>query len=152
MVTPRGWVTLFLLRKIENFILILLRFWNPDRTVRSDRKTLKPFIFTVLLASRTALWEKSRNPCEPRSDLLVLRTVIRPLLTVPCFHLNLNLKKKKKKKRRRKKHNYWKSRKHGCGFRAATPTPDSRHSDAPPTHQLAVFFFFFRSSKPLSLL
>ena len=84
------------------FILVATEFWNPDRTVRSDRKTLKPFIFMVLLASRTALWEKNRNPCEPRLDLPVLRTVIRPLLTVPCFHLNLNLYKKKKKKKKKK--------------------------------------------------
>ena len=51
------------------------RFWNPDRTVRSDRKNLEPLIFAVLLASRTVLEEKNRDPCEPRSDLTVLKTV-----------------------------------------------------------------------------
>ena len=72
-------------------INLLARFLNPDRTVRSDWKTLEPFIFAVFLATKTALWDKNRDPCDPRSDLTVLRTVIRPLLTVPCIHLNLNL-------------------------------------------------------------
>ena len=58
-------------------------FLNPDQTVRSDWKNFEPFTFTVLLASKTVLWQKTRNPCKPRSDLTVLRTVIRPLLTVP---------------------------------------------------------------------
>ena len=76
---------------------------GPDCTVWL--KNLEPFIFAVLLASRTSLWEKSRDSCEPRSDLTVLRTVIRVLLTVPYFPLNLNLKKKKKwrKGRRRRR-------------------------------------------------
>ena len=34
--------------------------------------------------------------CEPRLNLTVLRTVIRLLLKVPYFPLNLKLKKKKK--------------------------------------------------------
>ena len=66
-------------------------------------KNLEPFIFAVLLASRTSLWEKSRDSCEPRSDLTVLRTVIRALLTVPYFSLNLNLKKKKKWRKGRRR-------------------------------------------------
>ena len=76
---------------------------GPDCTVWL--KNLEPFIFAVLLASRTSLWEKSRDSCEPRSDLTVLRTVIRVLLMVPYFPLNLNLKKKKKwrKGRRRRR-------------------------------------------------
>ena len=37
------------------------RFWNPDRTVRSDRENFEPLIFAVLLTSRTVLWEKSRD-------------------------------------------------------------------------------------------
>ena len=66
---------------------------KPSQIVRSDRENLELLIFAVLLALRIALWEKSRDPCEPRSDLTVLRIVIRPLLMVPCFLLNLNLKK-----------------------------------------------------------
>ena len=77
-------------------------FWNSDRTVRSDKKNLELLLFTVLLASRTVQREKNRDPCEPQADLTVLRTVIRPLLTVPYFPLNLNLKKKKKKKKKKK--------------------------------------------------
>ena len=50
-------------------------FWNPDRTIRSNRENHKPFNFAVFLASRTTLWEKSRDPCEPWSDRTVLRTV-----------------------------------------------------------------------------
>ena len=50
-------------------------FWNLDQTVRSNRKNLKPLIFAVLLASRIALWEKIKDPCELLSDLMVLRTV-----------------------------------------------------------------------------
>ena len=138
------------------------QFWNPDLTVRSDRENLEPFIFAVLLTSRTTLWEKSRDPYKPQSNLTVLRTVIRPLLTVSCFPLNLNLKNKNKnikkkhthtKKQKKKKHNCRESRKHGCSSKATTPAPDSRrHDNAPPTSRLALFFFFFWSSKPLSLL
>ena len=58
---------------------------GPDRMVQSG----KP---------QAALWEKSRDLCELRSDLTILRSVIRPLLTVPYFPLNLNLKKGKKKR------------------------------------------------------
>ena len=79
------------------------RFWNLDRTVWSDRENFEPFIFAVLLVSRTTLWEKCRDPCDPRSDLMVLRTLIKPFLTVPCFPLNLNLKKKKKKTQKNKR-------------------------------------------------
>ena len=43
---------------------------------------------------------KNRDLCELRMDLTVLRTVIRPLLMVPYFPLNLNLKKKKFKKKK----------------------------------------------------
>ena len=39
--------------------LLQARFWNSDRTVRSDQKNLEPFIFAVLLASRTALGKKT---------------------------------------------------------------------------------------------
>ena len=78
------------------------RFWNLDWTIRSNQKNLKPLIFAVLLAPRTALWEKSRDPCEPWSDLKVLRTMTRPLLTVPYFPLYLNLKIKKKIKNKKR--------------------------------------------------
>ena len=78
------------------------RFWNSDRTVRFDQENLKPLIFTVLLALRTPLWEKSKDLCEQRLDLTVLRIVIRPLLMVPYFPLNLNLKKNNKNKNKNK--------------------------------------------------
>ena len=64
----------------------------------SNQKNLEPLIFVILLASRTVLWEKRRDPCKPWSNLKVLRTVTRPLLTVPYFPLYLNLKIKKIKK------------------------------------------------------
>ena len=72
-----------------------LESYDPNRTLRFDWENLKLLIFAVLLALRTALWKKSRDLCESRSKLMVLRTVIRPLLTVPYFPLNLNLKIKK---------------------------------------------------------
>ena len=75
-------------------------FSNPNRTVRSNRKNLEPLLFAVLLASKTVQWEKNRDPCEPRSDLTVLRTVIRPLLTVLYFPLIWTFKKKKTQKNR----------------------------------------------------
>ena len=62
-----------------------------DRTVQLEKPQTAYFV--VFLALRTALWEKSKDPCEPRSDLTVLRTVIKPLLMVPYFPLNLKLKK-----------------------------------------------------------
>ena len=62
----------------------------------STGKTSNCPFFAVLLALRTVLWEKSRDLCEPRSDLTVLRTLTGLLLTVPYFPLNVNLKKKKK--------------------------------------------------------
>ena len=51
------------------------RFWNPDRTVRSDRKNLELFSFTVYLGWRTVPYKKSRDPHGPRSDRPVLWTV-----------------------------------------------------------------------------
>ena len=79
-------------------------FWNPDQTVWSNQENLKLLLFAVLLVSRTVQWEKSKDPCEPWSDLMILRTVIRPLLTVPYLPLNLILKKKKKKYRKTDPH------------------------------------------------
>ena len=57
-----------------------------DRTVRSDRKNLESLVFAVLLALRTPLWEKNKDPCEPQSNLTV------PFKSKP-------LKKKKKHKK-----------------------------------------------------
>ena len=112
-------------------------FWNLDRTVRSDRENFEPFIFAVLLVSRTALWEKCRDPCDPRSDLMVLRTVIKPFLTVPCFPLNLNLKKKKKntEKQKKKKHNCWEYIM--SSETLPLPSPEKQ------SMSLCFFFFFF---------
>ena len=62
-----------------------------DRTVRPEKSRTAHFV--VFLALRTALWEKSKDLCELRSDLTILRTVIKPLLMVSYFPLNLNLKK-----------------------------------------------------------
>ena len=76
-------------------LLIKVLKSGPNRTVRPEKPRIVHFV--VLLASRTVLYTKSRDPCEPRSDLTVLRTVIRPLLKVPYFPLNMNFKKKKKK-------------------------------------------------------
>ena len=73
---------------------------GPDRTVRPENPQTVHFYGSFSIKNRSM--GKKRNPCEPRSDLPVLRTVIRPLLTVPCFHLNLNLYKKKKKKKKKK--------------------------------------------------
>ena len=135
-------------------------FWNLNRTIRSDWENRKPFIFAILLASRTALWEKSKDPCELRSDLTVLRTVIRPLLMVPCFLLNLNLKKKKKthththiEKNKRKRNTIAGS----LESTGAAPGPPHSHRTRSDTatllwHANSPFFFFFRSSKSLSLL
>ena len=54
---------------------IRTRFWNSDRTIQSDRENLELLIFAVLLISRTALWEKRRDPCKPRSNFMVLKTM-----------------------------------------------------------------------------
>ena len=83
-------------------VCVATMFWNPDRTVRSNRKNREPLTITVLLCSRTGLCQKCREPFEPRFNHTVLRTVIEPLLMVP---LNLNLKKKKKKTQKKRKRN-----------------------------------------------
>ena len=69
---------------------------KPDRTVRPEKSQTVYLCGSFSLKNRSM--RKKRDLCEPRSDLTVLRTVIRPLLTVPYFPLNLNLKEKKKKK------------------------------------------------------
>ena len=50
-------------------------FWNPNRIVWFDQKNHEPLSFAVFLASRTTLWEKSKDPCEPWSNCAALRTV-----------------------------------------------------------------------------
>ena len=108
------------------------RFWIPDRTVRSDQKNLEPFIFSVLLAWRTVLWEKSKDLYELRSDL-------RLLPTVPYFPLNLNQKKKKTERGKRKKMTMKQ------GWRHATTASSSSASSSS-----FFFFFFFSVRLPLS--
>ena len=46
---------------------------GPDRMVRPKNREF--ISFEVFLASRTVLWEKSRDPCEPWSNRMVLRTI-----------------------------------------------------------------------------
>ena len=71
-------------------------------------ENLEPLIFAILLSSRIALWEKIRDPCESRLDLMVLRTMIRSLLMVPYFPLNLNYSFKNwNEQRTGKETDYW---------------------------------------------
>ena len=74
---------------------------GPDRTVPPEKPQTAHFCGSFSLKNRSM--GKNRDPCKPRLDLTVLRTVIKPLFTVPCFLLNLNLKKKKKTKQKKKK-------------------------------------------------
>ena len=84
---------------------------GPDRTVRLE----KPWTSHNhgFLCSRTGLCPKSREPFESRFNRTVLRTVIRPLLTVP-FESEPSQKKKKKntEKQKKKKHNSRETQKH----------------------------------------
>ena len=75
---------------------------GPDRTVRLE----KPWTSHNhgFLCSRTGLYPKSRKPFESRFNRTVLRTVIRPFLTVP-FESELIKKKKNTEKQKKKKHN-----------------------------------------------
>ena len=50
-------------------------FWNPDQTIWFDQKNREPLSFAIFLASRTALWEKSRDPCKPWLNCAILRIV-----------------------------------------------------------------------------
>ena len=68
---------------------------GPDRTVRPEKPRTAHFCGSFSIKNRSR--GQKQGPCEPRSDLTVLRTVIKPLLTVPCIPFNLQLKKKKKK-------------------------------------------------------
>ena len=127
--------------------LSISRLWNPNWTVRFDRKNLESFIFAVLLASRTVLCAKNRDPCKPRSDLTILRTVIRPLLTVPYFPLNLNFKKIKINKTHT--HIIYKLIEvdlHYCSFKHAVKCWDLRSH-----HSFFSFFFSISLTLVLSL-
>ena len=46
---------------------------GPNRTIRPGK--LRTLSIAIFLASITILWEKSRDPCEPWSNCMVLRTV-----------------------------------------------------------------------------
>ena len=70
---------------------------GPDRTVPLEKPRTAHFCGSFSLKNRSM--GKNRDPCKPRLDLTVLRTVIKPLFTVPYFPLNLNLKKNKKIKK-----------------------------------------------------
>ena len=74
---------------------------RPNRMVCPKKPRTAHFCGSFSLKNQSM--EKNRDPCKPRSDLTVLRTVIKLLFTVPCFLLNLNLKKKLKKKKTKKK-------------------------------------------------
>ena len=109
-------------------VIVWSRFWNSDQTVRSDRENWEPLSFAVFLASITILWEKSRDPCEPWSNCMVLRTVtgfwgsddsffwakFRPILQqyfgflqiwnqMKGRKIKIKIKTEKKKKQRKKK-------------------------------------------------
>ena len=45
------------------------------RTIRSNEVNRKPFTKTVLLTSKTGIYEKLNEPCEPRFNLTDLKTV-----------------------------------------------------------------------------
>ena len=65
---------------------------KSDHTVRPEKPRTANLCGSFSLKNPSM--EKSRDPCEPQSDLTILRTMIRPLLTIPYFPLNLNLKNK----------------------------------------------------------
>ena len=59
--------------KMRKITMLEPRFWNHNRTVRSNQENLELLSFVVFLASRTTLREKGN---EPWSDRTVLRTVV----------------------------------------------------------------------------
>ena len=72
---------------------------RPDRTVRPEKSRTVYFCDSLSLKNRSM---KKTGTCvnhgrTSRSDLTVLRIVMRSLLTVPYFPLNLNHIKKNKK-------------------------------------------------------
>ena len=116
-----------------NIIIMLQlrsRFLNSDQTVWSDRINCEPLTNTVLLVLRTSLCQKSREPFKPWSNYTISRTVIRPLLTVPYFPLNLNLKKKNKKNKKQKKKTKRKTKKN-TEKQVLNSTPFRVHHAAP---------------------
>ena len=76
---------------------------RPDRTVRPEKPWTSRHHGSVSL--RTGLCQKNRKPFEPRFNHTVLRTVIKPLLTVP-FESEPK-KNKNTEKQEKKKHNCW---------------------------------------------
>ena len=121
---------------------------RPDCTVRSEKSRTAHFCGSFSL--KNCYMEKNRDPCKPRSDLTVLRTVIKSLLMVPCFPLNLNLKKKKKKKHTHTHtHIIYKLIEvdlHYCSFKHAV-----RRWDLRSHHSFYSFFFSISLSLVLSL-
>ena len=76
---------------------------GPDRTVRPEKPWTSRHHGSLSL--RTGLCQKNRKPFEPRFNHTVLRTVIKPLLTVP-FESEPK-KNKNTEKQKKKKHNCW---------------------------------------------
>ena len=99
---------------------------GPDRTVRPEKPRTVNFWGSFSLKNRSM--SKNRNPCKPRSDHTVLRTVIRPVFTVSCFPMNLNRKKKKKTQKRRK---------------GTMTTKQGWRHEATASSSVSSFFFFF---------
>ena len=79
------------------------------------------------LCSRTGLYPKSRKPFESRFNRTVLRTVIRPLLTVPFESEPSKKKKKKTQKNKRKRNTTPSPEKH----RNTTPSPQKHRNKTP---------------------
>ena len=102
-------------------------FWNPNWTIRLEKS--RTIHLCGYFSLKNHFMGKNRDLCEPRLDLTVLRTVIRPLLMVPYFPLNLNLKKKKN----------WK-KKHRKGEKEED---DDRAGMAPWSNCSFFFFFLF---------
>ena len=68
---------------------------GPDRIVRPGKPWTAHFCDSSSLKNRSM--GKKQGPVWTAVGSHGLRTVIKSLLTVPCFHLNLKFKKKKKK-------------------------------------------------------
>ena len=98
---------------------------GPDRMVRPE----KPWTSHNhgFLCSRTGLYPKSRKPFESRFNRTVLRTVIRPLLTVPFESEPSKKKKKKTQKNKRKRNTTPSPEKH----RNTTPSPKKHRNKTP---------------------
>ena len=92
-------ISLLFFLEVKYFLILKSQYFlmkpRPDRTVRPEKPQTVHLCGSFSLKNRSM--RKKRDPCEPRSDLTVLRTVIRPLLTVPYFPLYLTSKIKNKK-------------------------------------------------------